>query len=290
MSLIGAWGERMANNKFKLISDIRITVIDSEFDDAHFPLSPQQTVNILASGSSIYSANLNKISQQPCIFVNGSIELMGKYDFTHPIAYVITDPRFIRHNLAILQNRYRGQCPLYITQAVLEKLADTDPHLIEQYAQHLRLIYSVERPIRQPSKHFLAKFFRKNNKRLLMDFANHPQFVIERHGDTTIGVSLDIRHGFVEAGTVAFVATQLAYRLGFSEINLYGIDLINAHEPRFYENSQNSAPSKLAPAIYNRIVPSFDLLASVYQQHGVMVYNHSPVSKDLFTELSYVAT
>ena len=287
MNLIGAWGQRVANNQFKLPNNISIAIVDSEFDNTYLTLPPQKSVNILASGSSIYSANLNKISQQPCIFVNGSIELMGKYDFTHPVAYVITDPRFIRHNLAILQNRYRGQCPLYITQAVLEKLADTDPHLIEQYAQHLRLIYSVERPIRQPSKHFLAKFFRKNNKRLLMDFANHPQFVIERHGDTTIGVSLDIRHGFVEAGTVAFVATQLAYRLGFSEINLYGIDLINAHEPRFYENSQNSAPSKLAPAIYNRIVPSFDLLASVYQQQGVMVYNHSPVSKDLFKNLPF---
>ena len=287
MNLIGAWGQRVANNQFKLPNNISIAIVDSEFDNTYLTLPPQKSVNILASGSSIYSANLNKISQQPCIFVNGSIELMETYDFQQPVAYVITDPRFIRHNLAILQNRYHGQCPLYITQAVLEKLADTDRNLIKKYVQHLRLIYSVERPIRQPSKHFLAKFFRKNNKRLLMDFANHPQFVIERHGDTTIGVSLDIRHGFVEAGTVAFVATQLAYCLGFSEIHLHGIDLINAHEPRFYENVQNSAPSKLAPAIYNRIVPSFDLLASVYQQQGVMVYNHSPVSKDLFKNLPF---
>ncbi|MBW4015149.1 hypothetical protein HG534_02385 [Moraxella osloensis] len=287
MNLIGAWGQRVANNQFKLPNNISIAIVDSEFDNTYLTLPPQKSVNILASGSSIHSANLNKISQQPCIFVNGSIELMETYDFQQPVAYVITDPRFIRHNLAILQNRYHGQCPLYITQAVLEKLADTDRNLIKKYVQHLRLIYSVERPIRQPSKHFLAKFFRKNNKRLLMDFANHPQFVIEGHGDTTIGVSLDISHGFVEAGTVAFVATQLAYRLGFSEIHLYGIDLINAHEPRFYENVQNSAPSKLAPAIYNRIVPSFDLLASVYQQQGVMVYNHSPVSKDLFKNLPF---
>ena len=287
MNLIGAWGQRVANNQFKLPNNINIAIVDSEFDNTYLTLPPQKSVNILASGSSIHSANLNKISQQPCIFVNGSIELMETYDFQQPVAYVITDPRFIRHNLAILQNRYHGQCPLYITQTVLEKLADTDRNLIKKYVQHLRLIYSVERPIRQPSKHFLAKFFRKNNKRLLMDFANHPQFVIEGHGDTTIGVSLDISHGFVEAGTVAFVATQLAYRLGFSEIHLYGIDLINAHEPRFYENSQNSAPSKLAPAIYNRIVPSFDLLASVYQQQGVMVYNHSPVSKDLFKNLPF---
>lgn len=287
MSLIGAWGQRVANNQFKLPNNISIAIVDSEFDNTNLTLPPQKSVNILASGSSIHSANLNKISQQPCIFVNGSIELMETYDFQQPVAYVITDPRFIRHNLAILQNRYHGQCPLYLTQAVLEKLADTDRNLIKKYVQHLRLIYSVERPILQSSNYFLANFFRKNNKCPLMGFAKHPQFVIERHGETVIGVSLDIRHGFVEAGTVAFVATQLAYHLRFSEIHLYGIDLINTHEPRFYENVQNSAPSKLTPAIYNRIVPSFDLLAKVYQQQGVMVYNHSSVSKDLFKNLPF---
>lgn len=266
----------------------QIAIIDPDWDFANLE---KTQVNILASGSSINSANLTKISQQPCIFVNGSIELMGTYDFTQPVAYVITDPRFIRHNLAILQSRYHGEFRLYLTQAVLEKLAETAPTVIEQYHHNLHLIYSVERPITQASTHFFAKILTKwqNKKRPLTDVIHHPQFVIERRNETMIGVSLDIRHGFIEAGTVAFVATQLAYSLGFNQIDLYGVDLINANEPRFYENSQNSAPSKLEPAIYNRIVPSFDLLANIYQKNGVMVYNHSPISKDLFHQLPFFA-
>lgn len=266
----------------------QIAIIDPDWDFANLE---KTQVNILASGSSINSANLTKISQQPCIFVNGSIELMGTYDFTQPVAYVITDPRFIRHNLAILQSRYHGEFPLYLTQAVLEKLAETAPTVIEQYHHNLHLIYSVERPITQALNHFFAKILTKwqTKKRPLTDFQTNPNFVIKQHGKNVIGVSLDIRHGFVEAGTVAFVATQLAYSLGFNQIDLYGVDLINANEPRFYENSQNSAPSKLEPAIYNRIVPSFDLLANIYQKNGVMVYNHSPISKALFHQLPFFA-
>lgn len=270
----------------------QIAIIDPAMDFSGVPttdsLAPTQ-VNILASGSSINLANLDQISQQPCIFVNGSIELMGQYQFRQPVAYVITDPRFIRHNLAIFQSRYHGECPLYLTQAVLEKLAETDPSTIEKFYQNLYLIYSVERPIAQPSDSFLTRFLLKwqTKKRPLTDFQNNSNFVIKQHDENVIGVSLDIRHGFVEAGTVAYVATQLAYSLDFKQIHLYGIDLINASEPRFYENSQNTAPSKLEPAIYNRIVPSFDLLAKVYQHQGVMVYNHSPISKDLFKVLPF---
>lgn len=271
-----------------------IAIIDPAMDFSGVPTTgslAQTQINILASGSSMKLANLDDISQQPCIFVNGSIELVGTYDFNQPVAYVITDPRFIRHNLAIFQSRYHGECPLYLTQAVLEKLAETDPSAIEKFYQNLYLIYSVERPIVQPSDSFSTRFLLKwqTKKRSLTDFQNNSNFVIKQHDENVIGVSLDIRHGFVEAGTVAYVATQLAYSLDFKRIHLYGIDLINASEPRFYENSQNSAPCKLEPAIYNRIVPSFDLLASVYEQHGVMVYNHSSISKHLFQRLPFFA-
>ena len=92
-------------------------------------------------------------------------------------------------------------------------------------------------------------------------------------------------HGFVEAGTVAYVAAQLAYAREAAAIHLYGIDLLNSNQPRFYENKHNSAPSKLDKAISDRIVPSFNLMGQVYREHGVSVINHSPISKDLFSEL-----
>ena len=72
-------------------------------------------------------------------------------------------------------------------------------------------------------------------------------------------------------------------------IHLYGIDLINSQQPRFYENKDNAAPTKLDKAITHRIVPSFDWVAHNYQQNGVQIYNHSPISKDLFTFIPYRA-
>ena len=114
-------------------------------------------------------------------------------------------------------------------------------------------------------------------------FSTDPNFVIDgSHKPMAIGVSLNITCGFVEAGTVAYVATQLAFSRHASVINLYGIDLLNSHQPRFYENDDNSAPSKLAQTMTDRIVPSFNLLVNVYKQHGVVVINHSPISKALF--------
>lgn len=116
--------------------------------------------------------------------------------------------------------------------------------------------------------------------------ANQPNFVINtQHQPAPIGLSLDVTHGFIEAGTVAYVAAQLAFSRHASEIHLYGIDLLNNDQPRFYENKDNSAPCKLDKAITDRIVPSFNLLGRVYKENNVPVVNHSPVSQELFHHL-----
>ena len=52
-------------------------------------------------------------------------------------------------------------------------------------------------------------------------------------------LSLNICKGFVEAGTVTYIATQLAKGFGARRIYLYGMDLINSNQPRFYENQKN---------------------------------------------------
>lgn len=269
--------------------DYPITMIDSEFDFAVLDLLVDKTVNILASGSSINQVDFSKICEQPCLFVNGSIELTQRYVFIQATGYVISDPRFIRHNLAILQTCYHAQCPLLITQSVLLELAKKCPEFICQFYPNIYLIFAVDRPILAIKKlgwlmTLKQKLFDK--KCSLANFVQSPHHIIKDN----IGTSLDIRQGFVEAGTVAFVATQLAFSMGFKDIRLFGVDLINASEPRFYENHQNTAPSKLEVAIYNRIVPSFDLLATTYSQQGVTVGNASPISKDLFTFLPFIVT
>lgn len=256
-------------------------------------------VHIVASGGSISQVKIDRLLNEPTIFVNGSIQLFKDHAFVSPVAYVISDHRFIEHNLALMEQYYRvqangkAQCPLYITQAVLENLHKLAPHYLQKVSPNIRLIYNFQKPISDKKVNVFSKLSKKLIAKLNKTHANNGLtnsqaiHIQANSNNPLIGVSTDIRKGFVEAGTVAFVASQLAYSMGFKEIYLHGMDLLNAHEPRFYENQQNQAPCKLDKAVENRIVPSFDYMASVYQQQGVSIYNGSPVSKDIFKQFLF---
>ena len=244
-------------------------------------------VNIIASGPSIQQLPLTELLDTPTIFVNGSISLIGQHQFTDIVGYVISDARFINHQPEILRQYYTGQ-PLYATLAVFEAMATTHPDIMRTYHHAMRVLYPVDRPwgVKSNKLSFNKLIFKKkllNKKMPLSYFINNPNFIIDsNHKAADIGVSLNITHGFVEAGTVAYVAAQLAFSRQAASIHLYGIDLLNSKQPRFYENKNNSAPSMLSKVLNERIVPSFNLLGRIYQSHGVPVINHSPISKSLF--------
>lgn len=244
-------------------------------------------VNIIASGPSIQQLPLSELLDTPTIFVNGSISLIGQHQFTDIAGYVISDARFINHQPEILQQYYKGQ-PLYATLAVFEAMATTHPDIMQKYHHAMRVLYPVDRPwgVKSNKLSFNKLIFKKkllNKKMPLSYFINNPNFIIDSdHKAADIGVSLNITHGFVEAGTVAYVAAQLAFSRQAASIHLYGIDLLNSKQPRFYENKNNSAPSMLSKVMNERIIPSFNLLGRIYQSHGVPVINHSPISKSLF--------
>lgn len=250
----------------------------------------KKSVNIIASGPSIANVDFAALRDTPTIFVNGSISLTEQHHFTDIAGYVISDAQFINHQPEILKRHYTGQ-PLYATLAVFEALARTQPDIIRTYHHAMRVLYPVDRPWGVKSnKLFFSKLMLKkkflNKKKPLLYFINHPYFIIENSPKFThIGVSLNVTYGFVEAGTVAYVATQLAFSRHADVIHLYGIDLLNSEQPRFYEHTHNSAPSTLNMVISDRIVPSFNLLGRVYKEHGVSVINHSPISKALFANL-----
>lgn len=251
-----------------------------------------QAVNIFASGPSISDINFNQnLLNTPSIFVNGSLSLLETHLFSNVVGYIISDERFVRHQPELLAKSYGGQ-PLYATVTVIEAIASYYPQLVEKYQESIRIIFPVNRPLAKPDKmkpqtrwnKLLTSIKKNQSKKIpLTHFLNHPSFVIEEKGTPQpIGVSLDITDGFVEAGTVAYVAAQLAFSRQASTIHLYGIDLLNSNQPRFYESKDNNAPSKLDKATSDRIVPSFNLLSKVYKEHQVAVINHSPISKSLF--------
>ena len=249
-----------------------------------------QDVNIIASGPSVQQLSLSELLDTPTIFVNGSISLTEHHAFDHIAGYVISDARFINHQPEILRQHYTGQ-PLYATLAVFEAMATTHPDIMRTYHHAMRVLYPVDRPwgVKSNKLSFNKLIFKKkrlNKKMPLSYFINHPNFVINSsHSAAEIGVSLNVTHGFVEAGTVAYVATQLAFSRHAATIHLYGIDLLNSDQPRFYENNHNRVPTTLNKVMNERIVPSFNLLGRTYKTHGIDVINHSPVSKSLFDDL-----
>ncbi len=257
-------------------------------------LTPAQRVNIFASGPSIEQVTFDdNLCQQPCLFVNGSISLLSQHDFQQVVGYVISDARFIEHALHVIQDNYTGQ-PWFITLPVLQALiqrTQSTPEFIQRHHHAIRIIQDVNRPIvwraslwqkmrnpmtSQPSPQLA--------KRHLPNVDNH-LILLKSKSNPLIGVSLDVTKGFVEAGTVAYVAAQLAFSMQAQSIHLFGIDLVNSQQPRFYENQTNKAPCKLDKAVENRIIPAFDWLALEYAKRGCHVFNHSPVSASLFQHL-----
>lgn len=269
-----------------IINDQLITIKAFDASEAQQNLQGQ-AVNIIASGPSIADLAFTTLQDTPTIFVNGSISLIAQHNFTTVVGYVISDARFINHQPEILQQYYKGQ-PLYATLAVFEAMAVTHPEILRNYHDAMRILYPVDRPWGVKSNQsLLSKLSFKNKwlqrKKALSSFIDNEHFMIDAsHKPAAIGVSLDITHGFVESGTVAYVAAQLAFSRQAGAIHLYGIDLLNSSQPRFYESAHNSAPSKLDKAVHERIVPSFNLLAKAYKSHGVSVINHSPISQSLF--------
>ncbi len=256
----------------------------------HLPLV--QRVNIFASGPSIEQVAFDdKMCQQPCLFVNGSISLLSQHDFQHVVGYVISDARFVEHALNVIHNNYAGQ-PWFITLPVLQALIKVAPELMQAHHHAIRIIHAVDRPIIwrtslwQKLCHPLTAqplpLLAKRRLALMPDEGDDTVISLKPDSEPVIGVSLDATQGFVEAGTVAYVAAQLAFAMQAEHIHLFGIDLVNSQQPRFYENKANKAPCKLDKAVENRIIPAFDWLAVEYAKRGCHVFNHSPVSASLF--------
>lgn len=247
-----------------------------------------KVINIFASGPSIKDVDFTtELLAQPALFVNGSLSLMGQYQFAQPVAYVVTDARFIQHNLPVLLAHYQGML-FCLTLPVLQALIAAAPDVVMRFKPNLRLIFAIDRPIVRASRRkilaWLARMpeFTVQKAALRQTDLSTQTFVMDWQHDPVIGVSLDITQGFVEAGTVAYAAAQLAFGLDPSVVHLYGVDLLNTQQPRFYESADTTAPIMLDKAVANRIVPSFDWLKHVYAKHGMALVNQSPISQGLF--------
>jgi len=218
----------------------------------------QGPVAILASGASAKHFPLGEFAHLPIIAMNGSVAMTAEHGI-QPFFYVCTDKSFRQQQPALFATAVRDSERLALWP---EQYAGADvPVGTECYALH------------------------KADTPGLLDG-------LRGHGDScvcnrtlwskrsrSIAFSKDLAQGFFDARTVAYVALQLAYHLGFEEVLLVGVDL-DQSVGRFYENGQGQcSPCGLDQHWESRILPSLTLMAREVVNEHFHVYNLSSISR-----------
>lgn len=215
-------------------------------------------VIILASGASAKHFPLAEFAHLPVIAMNGSIALTAACD-VKPFFYVCTDKSFRTQQPALFAQALRDSQRLALWP---EQFADADISAGTQcYPLH-----------------------KAANPGLLDGFRGHGDSHVCNRSlwskrARSIAFSKDMASGYYDARTVAYVALQLAYHLGFEQVILVGVDL-DQSVGRFYENGTGErSPCGLDQHWESRILPSLTLMAQQVVNEHFRVYNLSATSR-----------
>ncbi|KAB2823520.1 hypothetical protein [Aliivibrio finisterrensis] len=99
--------------------------------------------------------------------------------------------------------------------------------------------------------------------------------------------SNSINDHVIDGGTVMSIAIQVFLNSNPSIVYLLGLDISNAHLPRFYEHYHNMQKSGLQKDFEYKILPFMKSASAQYHQNNVELYNCSPVSKLPFDIIPY---
>ncbi|SAM34032.1 lipopolysaccharide biosynthesis protein [Pseudomonas sp. 1 R 17] len=215
-------------------------------------------VFIIASGLSAKSFPLEKFAHVPMITMNGAISMFMNTDIK-PSFYACTDRSFSKQQPDLFN----------YAMAVSQRVALWEDHAQSSHARPTGQLY----PLSKAPKPSWIDVALGRSKELVTD---HSLIAFRKR---SIGFSKDMSQGFFDARTVAYLAIQLAFHVGFSKVFLVGVDL-DEKSGRFYEtkNSTNS-PCGLDQHYYTRILPSFELMSKKVMGDDFMVYNLSNISK-----------
>jgi hypothetical protein len=214
-------------------------------------------VFIVASGASAKDFPLEKYADVPMITMNGAI---SKFIGTavKPFFYVCTDQGFP------LQQPDLFSHAMFIS----ERVALWEDHVWGKQAEPQGELYLLGRAPKQS----WSDLFRADR-----------ELVRSRKLGTgrtrTLGFSKNLKRGFFDARTVAYLALQLAYHVGFTKVFLVGVDL-NQSVSRFYEDpGATASPCELDQHFYTRILPSLEILSKNVVNEDFQVYNLSGTSR-----------
>ena len=214
-------------------------------------------VFIIASGASAKDFPLADFADIPMITMNGAISMFANTGI-NPFFYVCTDRDFANQ-----------QPELFAT-------AMQTSENVALWGDQLSALRS--RP--NGCAYALKKAPRRSVTGL---FRNDPALVRKRSllskRCRDIGFSKDMDHGFFDARTVMYLALQLAYHVGFTQVFLVGFDL-NQSAGRFYEKpTDKCSPCGFDQHFESRILPSLELMSKRVVDVDFRVFNLSLNSK-----------
>lgn len=215
-------------------------------------------VFIIASGQSAKSFPLKQFAHVPMITMNGAISMFLNTD-VNPCFYACTDRSFSEQQPGLFK----------YAMANSQRVALWEDHARASRAQPTGAFYPLSKAQR-PS--WLDAVLGRHDALVadhsLLPFRKRP-----------IGFSKDMSEGFFDARSVAYLAIQLAFHMGFSKVFLVGVDL-KENAGRFYENDHsNNSPCGLDQHYHTRILPSFKLMSEKVIGDDFRVYNLSDASR-----------
>jgi len=215
-------------------------------------------VIILASGASAKDFPITEFGHVPFIAMNGSITLLNEAGIS-PFFYVSSDRGFAREQPELFSLAMAKSQRVAIWQDQYERL--------------------------QPKPGGEVFFLKKaRNLSFFQRLIDHDQVLVRNHNSLnkrvrSLGFSKNLEHGYFDARTVAYLALQIAYHVGFTQVFLLGVDL-NQSVARFYEkDGSHKSPCGLDQHLEGRILPSFKLAASQVAGERFRIYNLSSTSR-----------
>ncbi|MGO4564013.1 glycosyl transferase [Rhizobium sp. 2YAF20] len=218
-----------------------------------------ENIYIVGSGPSVRDCNLSRLEDGSAVLLNGAIALIGEQIET-PLAIAVEDERFIWRHFDLMKQKVPAGSLCLFSVAVLRAICEHDRRWLRD--KTVLLIDYIRKPYgeRRRSLDAIARF----------DFV-----VLEE--DRSAGLSRLPDRGVVQGGSVAVSVLQFAIYCAPRTVGLFGIDISNADQPRFYETGKRTAFSGIAGA-EKRIVAHLALAKKVAAERDVEILNFSPVS------------
>ncbi|ALV94189.1 MULTISPECIES: hypothetical protein [Pantoea] len=261
--------QRADEDHIQKLSYCRKNVPLENLSDLHAKVSGD--VTILATGPSINSLDLQKLSDTTFIGVNGAYHLRNNVKFSY---YVIVDRGFVKQRANLVKDVLADKnLVLFTTVHCLNDMLKSV--LLNDIQCRLAIIedlsFKVFREKVMPYDY--ERYYREKNG--IKIFPTEPR----------AGFSWDIRQGIFDAGTVAYWALQIAAWLGAHRILLAGVDMNNFDAPRFYESEGDKLPSFLSSNFESIIRPAFLHASRELGRANIKTYNlclNSGLGDDIF--------